>query len=283
MGGSSKNKPPKPPIIPTPKPSAQELELQGLQTQQAKKLMAQSDTTFGNSQTDRNSALSYLDILNNPPKLSDGEQSLINQMGDSYLNLYQKGITEGNQKEIFDTNLRDSLASLSSNGIMNSTFGAESIQNLYKEQARAMAQASDQAGIQKLGLTNDALKAQVAKNMDLFQTMYTGAGQGSALANQLASSGSQISAGTAEAMKSNRMDAFNVNTQNAQARYGYQNQLFQQQQQKKKGIGGGIGSTLGALAGLALAAPTGGMSMLMGAGLGAGIGGGAGSYLGGFF
>lgn len=274
-------KPPAPPKITPPTPSAEETQLMKMQADYAQQLMSQGSTVFSNSQADRGQAMNYLDVLKNPSQLSSQEQDLVNKMGDSYLSQYQKGITEGQGKEIFDKNVRDSLAYLSDRGILNSTTGKETMDSLYKEKSRALTDASAQAAQQKLGLTKDFMDKTTAKNMDLFQTLYSGQTAGGNLAATLGNSGVQNLQGVTQQQSTNRLNTYNANVQNAQAQYAYDQQVYQQQKQRNQGLFGLAGAGLG----LALAPFTGGLSLFgstLGAMGSASLGGALGSSIGGF-
>jgi len=265
-----KKKQPKAPKIPIPTPSAEEIALQKKQLDYMDMMTNYGQQSMGWAASDRDKAMGILDTLQNAPQLDPARLALIDQIAKASMDLEAQGITSGSNKEVFDRNRRDTLAGLADQGILNSTFGRQAIENLYKEQGRQLADVYERGGLNRMNLENQWLQSEQNKNMNLFNTLYGGSGQQMQLGGSQLGAAANTAASVSGQMKSNRMDAYNANVSNLQT--DYINSLRAKQ---KSGAGGTIGSiggaVIGGIGGAFLGNP------MMGAMLGAGIGGSVGS------
>lgn len=270
-----KKKSPSPPKLAIPQPSAEEIALMKQQTKLVEQLTKQSDISFNQGQDDRAMAFQHLEQLQRGDGLTEAERSLSDQLADAYFEQASRGINQGANQEIFNDNLKTTLAGLNESGILNSTTGADALGQLSKDKLRLIADASNNAGLQKLLLQRDFL----GNKQQMFGALMGVSQQSRAQGGQLAQGALSGAGQVAGQHRQYRMDAFNVRAQNAQAQYQHKLGQFQQSQASRKGLGGTIGTIAGLGLGALLAAPTGGLSIAAGASLGGGIGGSIGSSL----
>jgi hypothetical protein len=276
MGG--KKAPPAPPQLAIPEQTEAEKMLQQKQIEQINQQMSQSDYFFGNSQSDRQSAFDYMDKLNSGYKLTDYEKNLAQQMSDQYYQNAVRDIQGSTNQSMFDTSRRDTIAGLMQSGMMNSTTATELMGNLEKARMQQYADAAGQAGMNNLTLQNQFYNQGTARLADTVNTLYSGSGTNAAQSAALSQNAMAAATNLQQQMQGQRMQQYNAQVQNAQSMYAYNLQKQQQQQASRSGLGGTIGTVLGAAAGAALAPFTGGLSLLA-VGAGAGLGGGIGRSL----
>lgn len=265
-GGSA----PSPPKVKYPRKTPEEIALTQKQLQLVDQIINQGSTTFNQGQQDREEAFRIYDRLKNPIQLGSQQEQVVNDLANQYLNLYQKGITQGQAKETFDRNRADTLAGLSARGILNSSYGQGAIADLYKEQARQLAQAADQASLYGTQTRKEFMASEENKLQNLFNTLYGGNLQQSQISNTNLGTAANAASGIADQLRQNRLDEFNVNLGNQQARYNAALQNFRNKQQSKRSIAGAVGSLVGGGLGL-------GFGGLTGAAVLGGLGGGIGS------
>lgn len=218
--------------------------------------MGQSGTAFNNAQADRNTALGLIPQIQNPQPLNTAEQNVVNQLQQAYLNQYQQGITSGLNQNIFNQNLNDSLSSLAARGVLNSTFGQQTLGNLYGQRASLLAQAANEAATQGLNMSANMLQQQQQNNMNLFNTMYSGGIQQQQLGGNMSYQTTQAANAPLSYDYSNRMNTQNVANQNAMMQYNAALGNYSRNSALGGGIGGAYGSiggaTIGAAAGMAI-------------------------------
>lgn len=269
-------KAPSPPRIAPPQPSAEEKRLQQEQAKLISQLTGQSNIQFAQSQEDRGKSNQFLDRINSGDfGLTPDEERLAQSLSDQFYDLGVRNLTQGSNKEIFDTNRKNTIASLVDRGLLNSSSGTELLGQLEKERMRQFGDLAGQSALQRLGLQKDIFDKKLALNFDIFRSLRGDSSAGSALSGQLANSAIGGASNLSGQLRQQRMDAFNVDVQNQQAQYQSKLANFNNRQ-GFGGIGGAIGTALGAATGFAFGGPVGGL-------FGSTIGGGIGRSVGGFF
>ena len=265
-GGSS------PPQVVLPGPTEEEIAIQKKQLELMQQQSDYMQQYFQNSQDDRLQMQEALTKLTTGRDLTDEETNLIGNLSDQYSSMLTKGITDGIVGEQLDRNRTESMADLVERGVLNSTTGQRVLGDIEKERSRLLADAADQAALQRLQLERDFRREATNSELARAQILSGVTGNLSQLANQAGQNASNIGSDVAGRLQQQRVNQFQVARDNAYSKYAYK------QQRGKSNMGGAIGSLAGAGLGALLAIPTGGLSIAGGAALGGTLGGAAGTF-----
>lgn len=268
--GSKKSSPPKAVL---PKPSKTELAIQEQQLELMKKESAAYDQYSAERTADRQVVADTFAKILAGAEITPYEQDLINRWSKQYEDMTMNNLSSGVQREQFDRGRSDNISSLIERGVLNSRTGSQVIGDIERERTRLIAAAAQDAALNKLKLEADFYNNAQNKLQSKANTYAGFAGQGGQLATAAAGNSASIGSNLGSSLANERYTQANINNQNAQAQW-----MYQQQQRRN---GGGIGSLVGAGIG-ALAAPfTGGLSLMGGLSIGSTLGGAAGSMFGG--
>lgn len=271
-------KEPKPTALKAPKPSAEELQLLKTITQAAVDQGGFSRQLFSEAAGDRSKAYQVLDRLDDYT-LSPEADRLATNFGDAFYRQAFDQYTTGANQIGFQRNLRDSLASLSDMGVLNSSFGSQVLGDLYKERMRGIGDIANSAASQAAQSRANLFSQQQQTDFNIFSTLLGQNAYSNQVAGQLNSAAMNSLGNVANQYRQYRADEFNVNAQNEQAMYAWRLSNFR----NRRGLAGGLGNILGTAAGAAVGMIPGFGAAIGGPMGGAALGGSLGSTVGGLF
>lgn len=266
-----RQKAPPPPKIEIPEPTQLERDIQAQQLELLKRQTQQFDTFTTQQAEDRKKFFELFGTLNDGKPITPEDEQLINDLSNQFGTLLKSGITDGIVGEQLDRNREKSIGNLVERGVLNSTSGERLLGDVERERSRLLADAAQQAELQRLQLQKDFRFNN--QNFGLAQAqLLSGVNQQlGALAGQAGNSAASLASNIGGQARNERFARSNVDAQNAQAAY-----LSQLNNRRSFG---GLGSALGGLAGAAAAPFTAGLSLSGGLALGSTLGGLGGSLI----